>query len=304
MKPPARQGEAPEQGEQGHTMVYSVPPKDTKSPQAPRRRRPHLTETKAIVSLDDRRYVLDGPVAVARPLARVRLRARDPNVSRRHAELRRGSTGDWQIVDLGSTNGIKVNGRQVDASRLAPGDEVDARHRPRSPSTSSSERAGRVDTEPIAVALKFGFLAVLYLFLLWVARSALQGPAPDRRAGARGDRLPPDRRPGGRAAATDAWLVAVTRRRPRAGERFDLFGGLSIGRSAEADVRIEDRFASGDPRRIYSRGARYYVEDMNSTNGTFLNGGAAARRGGADRPRRGPDRRHRVPLRARGPGDG
>ena len=28
--------------------------------------------------------------------------------------------------------------------------------------------------EPLAVALKFGFLAVLYLFLLWVARSALR----------------------------------------------------------------------------------------------------------------------------------
>ena len=52
----------------------------------------------------------------------------DPNVSRRHAELRRGSTGDWQIVDLGSTNGVKVNGRRVDRSRLSPGDEVDARY--------------------------------------------------------------------------------------------------------------------------------------------------------------------------------
>jgi hypothetical protein len=31
-----------------------------------------------------------------------------------------------------------------------------------------------LDTEPIAVALKFGFLAVLYLFLLWVSRSALR----------------------------------------------------------------------------------------------------------------------------------
>ena len=57
------------------------------------------------------------------------------------------------------------------------------------------------------------------------------------------------------------------------GERFDLFGGLSIGRSAEADVRIEDRFASGVHARVYSRGASYFVEDMNSTNGTFLNGG-------------------------------
>ena len=42
-----------------------------------------------------------------------------------------------------------------------------------------------MDTEPIAVALKFGFLAVLYLFLLWVARSAYRelrrttAPAPE-----------------------------------------------------------------------------------------------------------------------------
>jgi pSer/pThr/pTyr-binding forkhead associated (FHA) protein len=48
----------------------------------------------------------------------------DPNVSRRHAELRRNQSGDWQIVDLGSTNGVKVNGRRVDTSRLAPGDDV------------------------------------------------------------------------------------------------------------------------------------------------------------------------------------
>ena len=56
------------------------------------------------------------------------------------------------------------------------------------------------------------------------------------------------------------------------GERFDLFGGLTIGRSSEADVRIEDRFASSIHARVYSRGPNYYVEDMNSTNGTFLNG--------------------------------
>ena len=36
----------------------------------------------------------------------------------------KGATGDWEIVDLGSTNGIKVNGRQVDSSRLSPGDNV------------------------------------------------------------------------------------------------------------------------------------------------------------------------------------
>ena len=128
-----------------------------------------------------------------------------------------------------------------------------------------------MDTEPIAVALKFGFLVVLYLFLLWVSRSAMRelrktgAPAPEATG------FHPIG-PGGRSAPTDAWLVAVTGGGLEANERYDLFGGLSIGRSGEADVRIDDRFASSIHARLYSRGASYYVEDMGSTNGTFLNG--------------------------------
>jgi Protein of unknown function (DUF3662)/FHA domain len=122
VKPPARQGEQPSQGEQGHTMVYTAPtqqrPKKSKQPGA------DLVETRAIVSLDDRRYVLEGPSAVLGRSKDCDCIFRDPNVSRRHAELRRGSTGDWQIVDLGSTNGVKVNDRRVETSRLSPGDEV------------------------------------------------------------------------------------------------------------------------------------------------------------------------------------
>jgi hypothetical protein len=129
-----------------------------------------------------------------------------------------------------------------------------------------------MDYEPIAVALKFGFLAVLYLFLLWVARSALRDlrrtsvPAPE----ATGFH-PQPAMAGDGARSEDAWLVAERGGGLEAGERFDLFGGLSIGRSADADVRIEDRYASGLHARIYSRQGRYYLEDMNSTNGTLLN---------------------------------
>lgn len=128
-----------------------------------------------------------------------------------------------------------------------------------------------MDTDPIAVALKFGFLAVLYLFLFWVSRSALRelrqtaAPAPEATG------FHPIG-PGGRSAATDAFLVAVRGGGLEPGERFDLFGGLTIGRSTDADVRIEDRFASGVHARIYSRGASYFLEDLESTNGTFLNG--------------------------------
>jgi pSer/pThr/pTyr-binding forkhead associated (FHA) protein len=128
-----------------------------------------------------------------------------------------------------------------------------------------------VDYDPISVALKFGFLAVLYLFLLWVARSALKDlrrtttPAPD----ATGFHPAPAFGEGPRAS--EDWLVAERGGGLDAGERFDLIGGLSIGRSAEADVQIDDRYASGLHARIFSREGRTYVEDMRSTNGTILN---------------------------------
>jgi hypothetical protein len=47
----------------------------------------------------------------------------DPNVSRRHAEVRRQGTG-FVVVDLGSTNGTRVNGAQVKERLLSNGDEI------------------------------------------------------------------------------------------------------------------------------------------------------------------------------------
>jgi hypothetical protein len=128
-----------------------------------------------------------------------------------------------------------------------------------------------VDYDPISVALKFGFLAVLYLFLLGVARSALKdlrgtvSPAPDATGFHAVAPL------GDAPAATEAWLVVLRGGGLREGERFDLIGGLSIGRSTEADLRIDDRYASGVHARIFTRDGRTYVEDMSSTNGTLLN---------------------------------
>jgi pSer/pThr/pTyr-binding forkhead associated (FHA) protein len=129
-----------------------------------------------------------------------------------------------------------------------------------------------VEYDPISVALKFGFLAVLYLFVLVIARSAMKdlrrtvSPAPD----ATGFHAAPAFSEG--AGGADAWLVAERGGGLESEERFDLIGGLSIGRSKECDVQIEDRYASGLHARVFSRGGRYLVEDMNSTNGTLLNG--------------------------------
>ncbi|HEX8752690.1 MAG TPA: FHA domain-containing protein [Solirubrobacterales bacterium] len=126
--------------------------------------------------------------------------------------------------------------------------------------------------DPVSVALKFGFLAVLYFFLLVIARSAIKdlrrtaSPAPD----ATGFHAAPVFQEAARAI--DAWLVAERGGGLDRGTRFDLIGGLSIGRSKDSDVQIDDRYASGLHARVFSREGRFFVEDMNSTNGTLLNG--------------------------------
>lgn len=128
-----------------------------------------------------------------------------------------------------------------------------------------------MDGDPLGVGLKFGFLAVLYLFLFLVARSALK----DLRGADGAGVLAPDGtgiHAAARVAATDAWLVALAGAGLDVGDRFDLFGGLTIGRDAAADLRIEDRFASGMHCRVHTRGNTYLLEDLDSTNGTRLNG--------------------------------
>jgi pSer/pThr/pTyr-binding forkhead associated (FHA) protein len=130
-----------------------------------------------------------------------------------------------------------------------------------------------VEYDPISVALKFGFLAVLYLFVLVIARSALKdlrrttAPAPD----ATGFHAAPAFAEAPRRGP-DGFLVVERGGGLQGGQRFDLIGGLSIGRSKEADVQIDDRYASSLHVRVFSREGRFFVEDMNSTNGTLLNG--------------------------------
>ena len=124
------------------------------------------------------------------------------------------------------------------------------------------------DLEPLAVALKFGFLAVLYLFLLWVIRMALRDL---RGVASPGYETGYHEVLGAERGATDAFLVVEEGGGLQRGEHFDLFGGVSLGRSADADIRLDDRYASGIHARVFNRSGVYYVEDMNSTNGTLLN---------------------------------
>jgi hypothetical protein len=134
--------------------------------------------------------------------------------------------------------------------------------------------------EPLAVALKFAFLAVLYLFLLWVARSAMR----DLSRGASPVAASEPSDPGGPARLRDEpvggglmglvhprlEVIAALGHEP--GTVFDIASGATLGRSDHAEIRVDDAFASSAHARIFSQGDFMHIEDMGSTNGTYLNG--------------------------------
>ena len=142
--------------------------------------------------------------------------------------------------------------------------------------------------EPVSVALKFGFLAVLYLFVLWVARSARRdlragdaSLAKDRRSGESAPQgpIPPDATGLYSAAALGRADIAhrspqlVVERAPGhdPGMIYDLDGDIVLGRGNRAEIRLEDPFASSRHARIYAQGNIMVIADLESTNGTYLN---------------------------------
>jgi hypothetical protein len=136
--------------------------------------------------------------------------------------------------------------------------------------------------EPVSVALKFGFLAVLYLFLLWVSRSALKdlrrgvgqapagyGPPQDAPADATG--LHAASSMGGPVEGFEPRLVVERAPGHTPGMEYDIGAGAVMGRGEQADIRLEDPFASASHARLTRQGAIVVVEDLGSTNGTYLN---------------------------------
>jgi hypothetical protein len=132
--------------------------------------------------------------------------------------------------------------------------------------------------DPVAVALKFGFLAVLYLFLLWVARSSLRDltehddasvivESDEPAAVPRRKRQQRDLQSG-----VDPRLEVVAAMGLDPGTAFDLREGATMGRADGAEIPIDDPFASSVHARIFQRDQFMYIEDMGSTNGTYLNG--------------------------------
>ena len=105
----------------GRTMIYSNAGRLAE----PLEERARAHEETALLLLDGRRMVVGAEGATLGRSRECDVVLSDPNVSRRHAEVRpRG--GSWVLRDLGSTNGSRVNGRLIEGPEvLKPGDEVE-----------------------------------------------------------------------------------------------------------------------------------------------------------------------------------
>jgi hypothetical protein len=102
------------------------------------------------------------------------------------------------------------------------------------------------------------FLVLLYLFLFGIARALLR----DLRAAAREPTIEHGR----------LVVVASPGGEPAAGTTLALDSITTLGRDVNNAVVVDDEFVSAEHAVLTFRGRTWYVEDLNSTNGTFVNG--------------------------------
>jgi len=151
----------------------------------------------------------------------------------------------------------------------------------------------------VLLVLKICILVLLYLFIWQVVKTAVQSvrgggaaaaAAPDVMLPA-GDRLTPIFTPAEREQRREEREVERTiagekmdfsaHINPRliveespivpAGVIFPLEGWITVGRAGTSDIVLDEQFVSSTHARLVPRGQFYYVEDLGSTNGTFVN---------------------------------
>lgn len=124
--------------------------------------------------------------------------------------------------------------------------------------------------EPLLNVLKICLLVLLYLFFFRVLRAvwaevnlarSTAAPAPGSRKGTRRvrsrERKPPK--------------LTVLEPASIAGQTYSLGDELTVGRAAGCEITLDDNYASQVHARLFTRDDQLYVEDLGSTNGTYLN---------------------------------
>ena len=121
--------------------------------------------------------------------------------------------------------------------------------------------------------IKFGFLALLWIFVLSavsVIRSDLFGARVDTpKAGSQRAQKQPKPKPPRKRRGAPSKLVITEG--SNAGESVQLSGEtITLGRGGDSTIRLDDDYVSTRHARFVTNGEEWFIEDMGSTNGTYI----------------------------------
>jgi hypothetical protein len=138
------------------------------------------------------------------------------------------------------------------------------------------------DLSLLVTILRFGFLVLMWIMVFSVVAAMRRDLVIGRKAKvgeltARQVRRHPELMEDAPSAKTQARELVVTEG-PLAGTTLELSGTpILLGRAQESTLVLEDDYASGRHARLFPQGTRWFIEDLGSTNGTFLGGAALTR---------------------------
>ncbi|MCZ7535624.1 MAG: FHA domain-containing protein [Acidimicrobiia bacterium] len=130
-------------------------------------------------------------------------------------------------------------------------------------------------SEGVLTILKFCLMALLYLFVgrvVWVVASELRAaplvaPTPGRRDSTATPTKPP------RGARRKGWRLTADAAEGEGGDVYYVDGELTLGRAGGCGIPLtDDTYASSVHARVFERDGNAWVEDLGSTNGTYVNG--------------------------------
>lgn len=113
----------------------------------------------------------------------------------------------------------------------------------------------------VYLALRYFFLALLFVFIIMVVRAVLtdtKAPAATARKHRRRKRVQPQ-------------LVVVSSE-SKSGAKYNIGRAVTVGRAPECEIITNDTYVSNKHARVYENEGMYLVEDLGSTNGTYVNG--------------------------------
>lgn len=115
----------------------------------------------------------------------------------------------------------------------------------------------------VSTVLSYVFTVIIYLFIFWVMRLIYMDVKKMSRFEGENSADAP-------CASLKPLKSKVETTEPLK-RRYPIYGGAVIGRANSCDIVFPERFVSAQHLRIWSNRGKWYIEDLGSRNGTFVN---------------------------------